>query len=196
MAFYIISIVGADILILIINLLVNKHFFNMPIWYICVASISAAVIVIAIDGLTAWLVRRLPEPWFTADKKIWDVSKKECTVYEKIGIKNWKDKVIELGIFTNFSKKTIADPKSLEYIERFIMESNFGAVIHIVNIICAYAVIFCYPLKYWLCFGFPAACVNAFLSILPFFILRYNNNRLLRLRAILIKKATKATEEK
>lgn len=191
MAFYIISIVGGDLLILLVNLLVNKHFFNMPVWFICVASISSAILVIAIDGLTAWLIRRLPEPWFSANNKIWDVSKKECQFYDKIGIKNWKDKVIELGIFTNFSKKTISQPNSLEYIERFILESNYGAIIHIANLIFAYAVIFCFPLKYWLCFGFPAACVNAFLSILPFFILRYNNNRLMRMRAVLIKKAAR-----
>jgi hypothetical protein len=35
-------------------------------------------------------------------------------------------------------------------------------------------VIFIYPIKVWLYFGFPVAVVNAILNLLPLMILRYN----------------------
>ena len=47
-------------------------------------------------------------------------------------------------------------------------------MIHILNAVLGFLVIFCIPLKYWLVISVPVACVNAFLATLPTFILRYN----------------------
>lgn len=186
MLFYIFSIVGADLLIILLNILFNK--FELSLLYIILASVLGAIAVIAIDGVFAFIIRRLPEKWFSYDKKIWNVSKAECNFYEKLGIKLWKDKILELGVFTSFSKKTIANPDSKEYMERFILESNYGAIIHIANAIFGFLVIFCFPLKLVFCFGLPISIVNAILSLLPYMILRYNIPRLHRMRNLLEKK--------
>lgn len=186
MLFYIFSIVGADLLIILFNILFNK--FELSLLYIILASVLGAIAVIAIDGVFAFIIRRLPEKWFSYDKKIWNVSKAECNFYEKLGIKLWKDKILELGVFTSFSKKTIANPDSKEYMERFILESNYGAIIHIANAIFGFLVIFCFPLKLVFCFGLPISIVNAILSLLPYMILRYNIPRLHRMRNLLEKK--------
>lgn len=178
MNFYAIAILGSDAVIILLNLIFNKYLFNLSIIYIIGAGLFGMVAVIAVDGITAWLIRRLPTKWFSYEVPFFEVSKKECKFYEKLGIKNWKDKVIELGMFTSFRKNHIADPKSVEYMERFILESNYGSVIHIVNIVCGFGIIFFYPLEYYACFGLPVAIVNAFLSFLPFTILRYNIPRL------------------
>lgn len=186
MLFYIFSIVGADLLIILLNILYNK--FELSTLYIILAAVLGAIAVIAIDGVFAFIIRRLPEKWFSYDKKIWNVSKAECNFYEKLGIKLWKDKILELGVFTSFSKKTIANPDSKEYMERFILESNYGAIIHIANAIFGFLVIFCFPLKLIFCFGLPISIVNGILSLLPYMILRYNIPRLHRMRNLLEKK--------
>lgn len=186
MLFYIFSIVGADLLIILFNIWFNK--FELSLLYIILAAVLGAIAVIAIDGVFAFIIRRLPEKWFNYDKKIWNVSKAECNFYEKLGIKLWKDKILELGVFTSFSKKTIANPDSKEYMERFILESNYGAIIHIANAIFGFLVIFCFPLKLVFCFGLPISIVNAILSLLPYMILRYNIPRLHRMRNLLEKK--------
>ncbi len=186
MLFYIFSIVGADLLIILFNIWFNK--FELSTLYIILAAVLGAIAVIAIDGVFAFIIRRLPEKWFSYDKKIWNVSKAECNFYEKLGIKLWKDKILELGVFTSFSKKTIANPDSKEYMERFILESNYGAIIHIANAIFGFLVIFCFPLKLVFCFGLPISIVNAILSLLPYMILRYNIPRLHRMRNLLEKK--------
>ena len=186
MLFYIFSIVGADLLIILFNIWFNK--FDLSLLYIILAAVLGAIAVIAIDGVFAFIIRRLPEKWFSYDKKIWNVSKAECNFYEKLGIKLWKDKILELGVFTSFSKKTIANPDSKEYMERFILESNYGAIIHIANAIFGFLVIFCFPLKLVFCFGLPISIVNAILSLLPYMILRYNIPRLHRMRNLLEKK--------
>lgn len=186
MLFYIFSIVGADLLIILFNIWFNK--FELSLLYIILAAVLGAIAVIAIDGVFAFIIRRLPEKWFSYDKKIWNVSKAECNFYEKLGIKLWKDKILELGMFTSFSKKTIANPDSKEYMERFILESNYGAIIHIANAIFGFLVIFCFPLKLVFCFGLPISIVNAILSLLPYMILRYNIPRLHRMRNLLEKK--------
>lgn len=191
MAFYLISIIGMDALICVLNLLFNK--FNLSSIHIILASVLGALGVIFIDAIVALFVRRvLPEKYFTYKNQKFCASKKECKFYEKIGIKNWKDKVVELGMFTNFSKKSVANPESKEYVERFILECNYGSEIHILSVFIGYVLIFFYPLKYALCFALPIATVNAFLNLLPFMILRYNVERLSRLRNILEKKENRS----
>ncbi len=193
MAFYIISIVGSDLLICLVNILVNKHFFNLSILYIVLACLLGAVGVIAIDGLIAFFIRRaLPEKKFDYHNKRFAASKKECAFYDFLRIKDWKDRILELGVFTGFSKKSIYAPQDRAYVERFILECNYGSCIHLWNAIGGFLLIFAYPLKYIFCFGLPIACVNAFLSMLPFMVLRYNVNRLYRLRDILEKKENRS----
>jgi len=193
MAFYLISIIGADALIAIINILLNEKIYNLSNTYIIICSVLCAVILMTIDGITAALVRRcLPSKWFTYKVKFHLVSKKECKFYELLGIKKWKDHVIELGMFTSFSKKTIADPKSAEYLERFILESNYGAMCHLANAIFGFLTIFCFPLEYMWNFAFPASVVNAFLSMLPYAILRYNLPRLHKMLEITNKRNARA----
>ena len=51
-------------------------------------------------------------------------------------------------------------------------------MIHLVTVFTGYLIIFICPLRYWLCFGFPIATVNAVLNVLPIFVLRYNTYKL------------------
>ena len=187
MILYLITIVIADLLILFLNLFFNNQNISTP--WIIIVSLIIPILLIAIDGIAAGLVRYCyPKKMFDYKVKFHIASKKECLFYEKIGIKYWKDHILELGMFTSFSKKNIASPNSPEYLERFIMECNYGVWGHLAGIVFSLLLFVFFNQKYHLTFILPAYIVNAVLSILPTMILRYNVPRLERRLDILNKK--------
>lgn len=140
------------------------------------------VSVIAVDGIVAFIVRRLPEKWFSPEGKLYAVSKREREFLRKMKIGVWKCFVPELGCFTGFHKDRIADPASPAYIERFLLESNYGAVGHVLGALLGFLILllpYCQPISV----GLPIAIVNFVLSMLPTCILRYNTPSLRRLLA-------------
>ena len=193
MLLYILTIGIAMVLIFLGN------FFWFPIDYslvkILLLDLMLPFLMVAWDGISATFVRRaLPEKWFTKDVKFHHVSKLECKIYELLGIKYWKDHVLELGMFTSFSKKKVADPNDPAYIERFIMECNYGVQVHLWNFILGFVPMLFFPNDIAIRFILPAAIANSILSILPLMILRYNVPRLNRLLVVLEKKANRARE--
>lgn len=148
--------------------------FGVSFWFILGAVLINVVAVIAVDGLFAFFIRRLPEMWFGHERRFFQVSAKEKKFYEKLKIRKWKDKVPELGQFTDFHKNKVAEPRNNAYLERYMLEAAYGEVIHLAGCFLGFVIIFFYPLKYWLCFGFPVAVINLIMNILPYFILRYN----------------------
>ena len=148
--------------------------FGVSFWFILGAVLINVVAVIAVDGLFAFFIRRLPEKWFGHERRFFQVSAKEKKFYEKLKIPKWKDKVPELGQFTDFHKNKVAEPRNNAYLERYMLEAAYGEVIHLAGCFLGFVIIFFYPLKYWLCFGFPVAVINLIMNILPYFILRYN----------------------
>ena len=192
MALYLISIIGGDALIILVNLLVNLKTGSLSNLYVILAGLIAGIGVILLDAISALFIRRcLPEKWFTYQVKFHKVGKGECKFYEAFGIKNWKDKILELGMFTSFSKKNVSDPSSKEYLERFILESNYGAVIHMVGAVLGLALLVVPPLAVTCRFSVPAIIINAILNLLPYMILRYNLPRLERMRIIAEKRSAR-----
>jgi hypothetical protein len=132
---------------------------------------------VLIDGLFALICNKIPEKWLK-DKKFFNVSKREQKFYEKLGIRAWKDKVLELGGLGGFSKSKIDDPNSPEYIQKFLYESYKGELDHIAGMIAGFLVIFIFPLKFAWFVGVPIAIVNAFINSMSLMILRYNTPKL------------------
>ena len=195
MVLYLILILGGDLAVLFTN-----YFMHRPGFTTKEVVIAALVLIPALvlnDGLVAFIVRRLPEKWFKRGVKFHAVSRGEYKFYEKVGIKIWKDHVLELGMFTAFSKKHVADPNDPAYLERFILEANYGAVGHFIGAFTAVAIIFCYPnwQKYFWGFTFPGFWVNFVCSILPYMVLRYNIPRLERMVLLAEKKKARAERE-
>lgn len=172
--YYLIVLISM-IIISVIDVIFFCSSYGISWVYVVVAVVLSTIFEIAISGLIAFIIRwLLPKKWFLADKKFYCAKKWEIAFYDKLKIKKWKDKVLELGSFTNFHKNKIQNPKSKEYLERFIIESNYGVLIHALSIPLGFLVIFLYPLKFWFMFGLPVALVGSFLNALPTFILRYN----------------------
>jgi hypothetical protein len=190
MLFYIVTIGLAMALVF----LGNFFWFpaDMSLVKIILLDLMLPFLIVAWDGISATLIRHaLPNKWFTRDVKFHKVSKAECKFYELLGIKLWKDHILELGMFTSFSKKKVADPNDPAYIERFIMECNYGVQVHLWNFILGFVPMLFFPKEIAIRFILPAAIANSILSILPLMILRYNVPRLKRLLAVLEKKAAR-----
>ncbi len=182
MALYLFSIIGGDLLIFIFNYFFNPNIALVPL---IIGTAVAPIALIAWDGIIATFIRRaLPNKWYDYKVEWRKVSQKECKFYDALHIKAWKDKVLELGVFTSFSKKKIENPRSREYLEQFILECNYGWSIHLWNAVLGFALIFVYPKAFWLPVMLPACIINFVLGMLPFMILRYNLPRLHRTRDI------------
>ena len=145
------------------------------VWYeVYLWTAANAVIVFCIDGVLAFLIRRLPEKWFAVNSKLVHIRKFENKLYLKLGVKKWRDFVPELGGFTDFHKDKIYKPNDNEYVARYILEANYGIVIHISGIIFGFAVIFIPNIRYALMIGLPVAIVNAIYNEMSTMILRFN----------------------
>lgn len=174
------------------NALFAAPHFGFSITYAVLATIIHTVAVIAVDGVFAFIIRRLPSKAFGHERKFFNVSLREKNFYEKrLGIKKWKDKIPELGGFTNFSKGSIDKPRDNEYLARYLLEADYGQIIHLITAFTGFLIIFICPLEMWYCFALPVAAINAILNIMPFFVLRYNSYKL----KILFRKNERQTQQ-
>lgn len=139
------------------------------------------VAVIAIDGVFAFIIRRLPGKWFSHESALCSVSHAESDLYRRLGVRKWRDKIPELGMFTGFHKDHIYEPANNEYLKRFILEANYGAVIHFVCVPVGFLILLTVSPSEALMCGIPVALVNAVLNLMPAFVLRYNVPKLISL---------------
>ena len=150
----------------------------------------AVVIVVAIDGIVAGTARALPEKCADRRKRIFHVSKKEKQFYEKLKIRKWKDKVPEIGHLTGFRKNKLQDPKSLAYVDRFLLEVCYGEIGHFFSAILGFATLgFFFITPLWWAIALPVSVINAVMNAPSFMIWRYNCYKLEILRANLIRHA-------
>ena len=95
-------------------------------------------------------------------------------------VKSWVSLVPELGLFTGFHKDSLGSASDSKYLARFLLESNYGVVIHIANGILGFLIAFipiCSAPSIWI----PIFVVNLILSLMPVAILRYNSHTLYKL---------------
>ncbi|MBR2024524.1 MAG: hypothetical protein IKA02_01805 [Clostridia bacterium] len=181
MLLYILIISISTIIIISANFFASGNLDLNNLLWLSIDTITGVIAIIAWDGLMAFLIRRLlPMSWFAPGKKVFQVSKKEKKFYQFIKIKSWKDKIPELGGFTNFHKNELTSSNDVEYLKRFITESNYGVIIHIENALLGF-LIFLIPLCSKPSIWIPIFAVNFILSMLPVFVLRYVTYTLNRL---------------
>ncbi len=184
----IVFLVGT-ILTYIINFAVFYGKMNM--WFLALIVLLAIAITILLNGLVATICCKcMPDKWYAGNKKIFNPSKKECRFYEKLGVKIWKDKILELGKANNFSKKSLSSTTNPAYAEKFIIENNKGFINHLISIIVIIFAIFILPKKFWLPMGLPIAITNFIINYMSLIILRYNMPRL----QVLLKYSKRAKE--
>lgn len=167
-----------------VSLAASTAFFPVLGW-----TALATVAVMLVDAFTATVCRLLPQKVADPEKKIFQVSAKEKKFYEKLKIRKWKDKVPEIGQFTGFRKNKIDDPKSIEYLDRFLLEISYGELGHITSCLTSYLILLLFPVHpLWLAMAIPVATVSLLLNLPSLFILRYNSYKLRILRKNNLKK--------
>ncbi len=178
--FYIMTILISALIIVIGNLLFLPFSWEM----LSSLSLSVAIgviAIIAVDGIFALIIRRLtPRSWYHPDMRIFKVSKRERDFYFHMKIKKWKDLVPELGLFTGFSKSEVKDAQDSAYLERFLIESNYGVIIHLANALLGFLIVFipcCSSPSVWI----PIYIVNFVLSLAPVAVLRFSTHTLFKL---------------
>ena len=148
---------------------------------------------ILVDGLVSTIARLLPAKCADHTKKVYQVSSKEKKRYEKLKIRLWKDKIPEIGHFTGFRKNKLADPQSVEYVDRFLLESCYGEIGHFFSLFFGFTVLLLYPLsEVWFALAIPVAIINVFLNLPSLLVLRYNSYKLVVLKKSLLKKQQRA----
>ena len=174
MVLYLGIIFVSMIIIAIFNIFFNAC--GQTALYISLLVLLATIIEILIDSIFATVMRWfVPKRWVDPNKNaFFPASKREQRFYEKIGIKRWKDKALELGALTGFRKNKLGDAKDVEYVKRFILEANYGILVHIACMIFGFSIIFICPKCFWWTVGLPVAMVNFVLNFMTNAILRYN----------------------
>lgn len=143
-------------------------------YYAVIAVIWCTALQFAIDGGIAILINKLPSRWFGVDNPHYRVSRWERSLYARLGVRRWKDKVWELGGLGGFSKRSLKEPSNPEYIERFIIECNKGVLTHRLSYFAGFLAMLTLPNLCAFTVALPVGAVNLFLNILPTVALRYN----------------------
>ncbi len=186
MLLYSIIIVNCMAITATLNCLFNP-LYKDKWWLYIILVVAFTVAAVLLDGLVAFIIRRMPEKWFSKDKCMFKASRKELIFYKKIGVDKWKNYVPELGMFTGFSKSHVVDPNDNKYIGRFILEARYGVTIHIFSVPASFLLLLADYNMYTghpnliLTILLPVAVVNAILIVLPAFILKFNLHRLVKI---------------
>ena len=177
MILYISIITLFSIILSAINIVFN--FMAISAGKVMLLVLGGVICEFAIDGLIAGLIHFFPNKWFKVENKFYIPSDGERKFYEKIKIRKWKDHVWELGSLGGFSKKELKSSSDIEYIKRFIIESNKGTLVHILGCIAGFALIAIYlPFNCLWQISLPISIVNIFFNLPSLFILRYNTPKL------------------
>ncbi len=164
-------------------------FYKANFFVVLSLTTLATILVILVDGTVAGMARIMPKRVANHQLKVYTVSKNEKNFYEKLKIRSWKEKLPEIGHFTGFRKNKIVDPKSVEYIDRFLMEICYGELGHFASLFFGFLILLIlYDLPIWLPISVCVAVINAMLNLPFIFILRYNSYKLQILRSSNIKK--------
>lgn len=171
--FYLATITISALLISLANFLFAETYHLWAFGEYLLITVLGVVAVFAIDGLLAFVIRRLPEKWFLPEARMFSVGKREKKFYRKTKIITWKKYVPEWGCFTGFHKDKMRAPNDSTYIGRFLLESNYGVAGHLAGALFGFLIL-PIPLLPTLSIALPIAVINMILSILPTMILRFN----------------------
>jgi hypothetical protein len=165
------SVIGVAMLIIsALNI-----FFKTATWYyIIIGVIWCTALQFALDGIIAIAINKMPDKWFGIDNPLYHVTAFEKSLYKKLNVRLWKDKVWELGGLGGFSKKSLKNPADPEYVERFIIECNKGVMTHRLAYPIGFLAMLTLKSPCNFTIALPVALVNLFLSVLPTIVLRHN----------------------
>ena len=151
---------------------------TISLTYAIVAPLLVLLYVFLVLGVLNLILRFcLPKSCWDYKRKYFTVSKKEVKFYEKLKIRNWKDKVPEWGKTAGFSKSRLQSLDA-EYLQKFIYETCIGEILHLLGAIFGFTCLFFFPVAHYY-FVLPIVFTSFVLNLMPCIIQRYNRARLL-----------------
>lgn len=178
MILYVCIIVIGVIFTTILSLSVGLNFLSVTDGEILITIIYTFLALFVIDALVAILVRILPKKWVNPFNNIYKVRSWETKLYLKLKVRKWKDKIPETGkALVGFGKDKLLDMNDNQYVYKFMEETVYAEVMHVISAVLSIFVIFI-NLKLWYIVGLPMAVVNFIIQILPVIVQRYNRPKL------------------
>lgn len=171
-------IVTATMLITtLLSVLASLSLAAVPLWYAVLAPMTVNAYVLILLGVICLLMRLLiPKKFWSKKRKCFKVKGWEIPLYKKLHVKQWKDKVPEMGKAGGFPKDHIRSTEP-GYIRKFISETCFAESMHFIVGVAGFSALIFYPASH-LFFVLPILIVNFILHLLPCIIQRYNRYRL------------------
>jgi len=160
--------------------LFNALFASMGVGIAVLHTFLNIVLMVAIDAIVAIIVHSVPEEKINPFNKIFVASNKERKLYEKLGVRVWKDIIPESGkALAGFDKRQVEKPNDNTYILKFLRETCYAGIMHVISIFACFVVFAFMPYK--LSIVLPVVLTNVFLQVLPVIVQRYNRIRLISL---------------
>jgi len=139
----------------------------------------AIIISFLIDALCAFMIRQIPERKINEKSNFFKVRKWEKKVFSFLKVKKWKDNIPELGgMLKFFDKSSVKENVDSKYMMKFIKETCYAEIMHIVSLFFAPLVIIILPRNFLLTIVLPVMIVNIFLQIPPILVQRLNRPKL------------------
>lgn len=180
MVLYLSIMFGWLILSIVGNVIYASNTGVFSITSAIVVSIIVFVSLFTIDAIVALIVHACPHQNFNPEKGIFKVKKHEKRILERLGVKKIKDIIPEMGKLINFRKDKIESTDS-KYLYRFLEETCYAELMHIISIIACLIVPILCPFKYFLTISLGMTIINILLQIPPIMVQRYNRPKLLTL---------------
>lgn len=179
MKLYIFIILIGCIFTSVLAVSIGVRVYSLSDGVILLSILFSLLLLIIIDAVVAIFVRMFPKKWVNPFNKIYTVHKWESKFYVKLAIRKWKDLIPESGkMLTGFGKREVLDMKDNAYLFKFMEETVYAEVMHLLSAVLGFLVVFV-NLKLWLLVGIPLAIFNFILQILPAMVQRYNRPKLM-----------------
>lgn len=162
-----------------VNIAVFLPLGQITIAYAVIASIINTIAVIVADGLIAYIIHKLPQKWFNPYSKFFKIYAWENTVLRKFKIRQWKDKVPEMGkLMCNFGKNKVASQEG-NYLYKFCVETCYAEVVHYGMAFFGFILLLLFPTNFLWTITLPVILVNFVLQFPPIWIQRFNRPKLI-----------------
>lgn len=175
-------IAGSVLLIFGCNALFAVSATEFSLGILLLFLILAVLEAFAIDAIAALAVRYIiPQSFYNPLSKRFKCLRAEKKLYTKLGIRKWKDKIPETGgLLVGFQKKHATDLHDNAYVYKFMQETCYAELMHILSIPLGFITLALCPRALMLTVALPVASVNAFLQLLPVMVQRFIRPQLMR----------------
>ncbi len=123
------------------------------------------VFLVVLNGISALITTRLfPLKRININSKLFTIFSCEKQIYEKLGVRKFKDRIPEIGgAISGFSKSSFTGT-DVDYLERFIKETIISELVHFVEIIVC-LLVFVFFNEYVLNFVWPLFLLNTYFNL-------------------------------